>query len=72
LLPHVFDPFWQAEQTVTRTRGGAGLGLSVVRQLAQLLGGDVSAESEPGRGSRFRVWLPSGGPRSRGEPDRPS
>ena len=72
MLPHVFDPFWQAEQTVTRTRGGAGLGLSVVRQLAQLLGGDVSAESEPGRGSRFRVWLPPGGPRAGQEPDRPS
>ena len=58
-LPHVFDPFWQAEQSATRSRGGAGLGLSVVKQLAQLLGGDVTVSSERGVGSRFDVWLPS-------------
>jgi signal transduction histidine kinase len=63
LLPHVFDPFWQAEQTTTRLRGGAGLGLSVARQLARLLGGELTAESEPGRGSRFRVRLPATTPR---------
>jgi signal transduction histidine kinase len=59
LLPYVFDPFWQAEQTATHARYGTGLGLSVVHQLAQLLGGDVTVESEPDRGSRFRVRLPS-------------
>ncbi|HEU4628991.1 MAG TPA: ATP-binding protein [Gemmatimonadaceae bacterium] len=59
LLPRVFEPFWQVEQTTTRVRGGAGLGLSVVRQLARLLGGDVAVASEVGRGSRFRVWLPA-------------
>jgi len=60
LLPHVFEPFWQVEQSTTRARGGAGLGLSVVRRLAGLLGGEVAVESEEGRGSRFRVTLPCG------------
>ena len=66
LLPHVFDAFWQVEQTSTRARGGAGLGLSVVRHLAHLLGGDVSVTSELGVGSRFHVWLPSGAARRAG------
>jgi len=57
-LDHVFDPFWQVEQSATRRVGGSGLGLSVARQLARLLGGDVSAESRVGEGSRFVVWMP--------------
>jgi signal transduction histidine kinase len=57
-LPHVFDTFWQVEQRATRRYGGTGLGLSVVRQLARLLGGEAEVESEEGQGSRFRVWLP--------------
>ncbi|MGI9077399.1 MAG: ATP-binding protein [Gemmatimonadaceae bacterium] len=58
-LDHVFDPFWQVEQSATRRAGGTGLGLSVARQLARLLGGDVSAESKVGEGSRFVVWMPA-------------
>ena len=55
----VFDPFWQVEQNATRKVGGTGLGLSVTRQLAHLLGGDVSVDSVVGRGSAFTVRLPA-------------
>ena len=57
-IDRVFEPFWQADQSATRKAGGAGLGLSVSRRLALALGGDVSVESAPGRGSRFRFWVP--------------
>jgi PAS domain S-box-containing protein len=58
-LERVFEPFWQVQQKATRRAGGTGLGLSVVRRLANLLGGDVTAESVVGKGSRFVVWLPT-------------
>jgi PAS domain S-box-containing protein len=59
LLPHVFDPFWQADASTTRRQGGLGLGLAIVRQLAELQGGHVIAESEGlGKGAVFTVTLP--------------
>jgi signal transduction histidine kinase len=57
-LERVFEPFWQADHSRTRQAGGTGLGLSVTRQLAQLLGGEVSAESRVGQGTTFTVTLP--------------
>ena len=54
----IFDPFWQVDQSISRSAGGTGLGLSVARQLARLLGGDVAVQSEAGRGSTFTFRLP--------------
>lgn len=56
-LERIFDPFWQVDQSSTRPVEGTGLGLSVSRQLARLMGGDVTAESVPD-GAMFRVRLP--------------
>jgi PAS domain S-box-containing protein len=57
-LPHIFNPFWQAEQPATRRAGGAGLGLSIAQRLARLMDGDVQvAESSP-KGTTFRFRLP--------------
>ena len=61
-LERVFDAFWQVDQRLTRKAGGTGLGLSVARQLARLLGGDVSVRSTIGEGSVFRVDLPLSAP----------
>ena len=55
----MFDKFRQSDHTLTREQGGTGLGLSIVRELAKLLGGDVSLSSELGKGSRFTIWLPN-------------
>jgi PAS domain S-box-containing protein len=58
-LPHVFDPFRQQDSSYTRTRGGLGLGLAITRQLVELHGGRITAESDgDGRGAKFRVTLP--------------
>ena len=67
LLPRVFDPFTQGDRSVARSEGGLGIGLTLVRQLAEMHGGRAAAASEgPGRGSEFTVRLPAlGGPVSR-------
>jgi signal transduction histidine kinase len=59
-LEHIFDSFWQVEQTTTRTAGGSGLGLSISRRLAQLLGGELTVRSTEGAGSEFTLRLPLG------------
>ena len=59
LLPRVFDLFVQGENTLARSQGGLGIGLTLVKRLVEMHGGAVSAHSEgPGRGSEFRVRLP--------------
>ncbi|MEX1668117.1 ATP-binding protein [Zhongshania guokunii] len=59
-LGRVFDAFVQADLSTTKQYGGSGLGLTISRKFAELLGGSISAESEPGVGSRFELKLPLG------------
>jgi signal transduction histidine kinase/CheY-like chemotaxis protein len=57
-LATIFEEFEQGDDQTARTHGGSGLGLAIVRRLVNLMGGDVTVESQPGRGSIFTVTLP--------------
>ena len=59
-MERIFERFWQVRDGNDRSSGGLGIGLAAARGTARLLGGDVEVESEPGRGSTFRFWLPNG------------
>ena len=58
-LPKIFDRFYQATGNGNPLQGGSGIGLALAKELSQLLGGDLQAESELGKGSRFSLTLPS-------------
>ena len=58
VLPRLFKPFSQADNTTTRRFGGSGLGLAIVLQLVEIMGGKIGVESETSRGSTFWIELP--------------
>jgi signal transduction histidine kinase len=59
-LPYLFERFYRVDPSRARQTGGAGLGLTIARQLVEAHGGEINAESDPGRGSRFSFRLPLG------------
>ncbi|MCW3489468.1 sensor histidine kinase [Dethiobacter alkaliphilus] len=56
-LPHIFERFYRADASRTRSTGGSGIGLAIVRELLELMDGEVDVESQPGKGSTFRIFL---------------
>jgi hypothetical protein len=68
-VDEMFEPFRQGTSGHTRREEGAGLGLTVARHLARLMGGDVTVRSQPGSGSCFTLWLPAA-PESEPDPGR--
>ncbi len=58
-MEKLFQPFLQAEASMTRKYGGTGLGLEITRRFCKILGGDITAKSRPGEGSTFTIQLPA-------------
>ena len=56
-LTHIFDPFTRAESSTTNKVQGTGLGMAITKNIVDLMGGEITVESEPGKGSRFEVKL---------------
>ncbi len=57
-LPHVFEPFYRGDSSRSRRRGGTGLGLALSKALVEAHGGRISVSSEPGKATRFTIFLP--------------
>ncbi len=58
-LPFIFERFYRVDKSRTRATGGSGLGLTITKRLVEAHGGKITAQSEPGKGSRFSFTLPA-------------
>jgi PAS domain S-box-containing protein len=58
-MQNLFKPFYRVDNSITRKHGGTGLGLSISKLLSERMGGSISVQSEPGKGTRFTVRLPA-------------